>query len=89
MTHEWQALADGLRPRPPSLEELDPGTFDHGWQFFAARAVEERFSSSTIWPRLSPTEQALFRSQVVFPARLCQRQGVCSVLVGTSPSLGL
>ena len=26
-TPEWQALADGLRPRPPSLEELDPGTF--------------------------------------------------------------
>ena len=28
----------------PGLEELDPGMFDDGWQFFAARAVEERFS---------------------------------------------
>ena len=39
---EWQALADRLRPRP----SLDPGTFDHGWKFFTARAVEERFSSA-------------------------------------------
>ena len=38
------------------------GTFDHGWQFCAAWAVEERFSSSTIWPQLSQTEHALFRS---------------------------
>ena len=47
------SMTDGLRPRPPSFEEFDPGTFDHGWQFFAVRAVEERVSSSTIWPRLS------------------------------------
>ena len=53
-----------VSPRPPGLEELDPGMFDHGWQFFAARAVEERVPSSAIWPRLSPTEQALLRSQL-------------------------
>ena len=32
-TAEWAALADGLRPR-------QPGVPTHGWQFFAARAVD-------------------------------------------------
>ena len=69
---EWQALADGLRLRPPGLEEFDFGTFDHGLQFFAARAVEERFFSSTIWPRLSPHRVGFFQVTVgAYDKRQC------------------
>ena len=34
----------------------------HEWQFFAAKAVEQRHRTVVVWPRLSPTEQALLRS---------------------------
>ena len=62
-TAEWAALADGLRPTHPSFHDIEPGVPTHGWQFFAARAIEEHFVSSSIVPRLSPTESALLRSQ--------------------------
>ena len=62
-TAEWAALADGLRPRQPAFQDIKPGVPTHGWQFFVARAIEEHFVSSSIVPRLSPTESALLRSQ--------------------------
>ena len=40
-TAEWAALADGLRPRQPAFQDIEPGVPTHGWQFFAARAIEE------------------------------------------------
>ena len=62
-TAEWATLADGLRPRQPAFQDIEPGVPTHGWQFFAARAIEEHFVSSSIVPRLSPTKSALLRSQ--------------------------
>ena len=62
-TPDWNSLLQGLRPRQPELDELDPGVPSHGWQFFAALSVEHHFRSHSVWPRLTPTEQALLRSQ--------------------------
>ena len=61
-TAEWAMLADGLRPRLPAFHDIERRVPTHGWQFFAAKAVEEHFVSSSIVPRLSPTESALSRS---------------------------
>ena len=58
-TPDWNSLLQGLRPRQPELGELDPGVPSHGWQFFAALPVEHHFRSHSVWPRLTPTEQAL------------------------------
>ena len=33
-TPDWNSLLQGLRPRQPELDELDPGVPSHGWQFF-------------------------------------------------------
>ena len=62
-TPNWNSLWQGLRPRQPELDELDPGVPSHGWQFFAALSVEHHFRSCSVWPRLTPTEQTLLRSQ--------------------------
>ena len=62
-TPDWNSLLQGLRPRQPELDEVDPGVPSHGWQFFAALSVEHHFRSHSVWPRLTPTEQALLRSQ--------------------------
>ena len=43
-TPDWNSLLQGLRPRQPELDELDPGVPSHGWQFFAALSVEPPFS---------------------------------------------
>ena len=42
---------------------MEPGFFSHGWQFLAAKVVEQRFRSTVVWPRCTPTQQALLRSQ--------------------------
>ena len=60
---DWASVLEGARPRQPNLDEVDPGVPTHGWQFFAAQAVEQRYRTDVVWPRLSTTEQALFRSQ--------------------------
>ena len=60
---DWASLLEGARPRQPNLDEVDPGVPTHGWQFFAAQAVAQRHRTVVVWPRLSETEQALFRSQ--------------------------
>ena len=67
---DWASLLEGARPRQPNLDEVDPGVPTHGWQFFAAQAVEQRYKTVVVWPRLSPTEQALLRSQSG-PCRSC------------------
>ena len=57
-----QALADGLRPRPSGLEQLDPGTFE----FCAARAVEERFQHhlATVVPHRARSLQVTLGTHV-------------------------
>ena len=61
---DWASVLEGARPRQPNLDEVDPGVPTHGWQFFAAQAVEQRYRTDVVWPRLSTTEQALLRSQL-------------------------
>ncbi len=58
----WQALADGARPEPPNDEQREPGVFQHGWQFYAARALDRR-ERAGLEPRLSRSERAHLRSQ--------------------------
>ena len=59
----WHQLLQGLRPQQPAFDEMEPGFFSHGWQFLAAKVVEQRFRSTVVWPRCTPTQQALLRSQ--------------------------
>ena len=35
----WENLLTGARPKPPPPEEREPGVFQHGWQFYAAKKV--------------------------------------------------
>ena len=60
----WHQLLQGLRPQQPACDEMEPGFFSHGWQFLAAKVVEQRFRSTVVWPRCTPTQQALLRSQL-------------------------
>ena len=57
---DWSSLLFGHRPLHLQRDPCTPG---HGWQFFAAQSMEVRFKEVVVWPRLSPTEQALMRSQ--------------------------
>ena len=59
----WAELQEGLRPQQFTFDEMEPGVSTHGWQFFAAQVVEQRFRSKVVWPRCTSTEQALLRSQ--------------------------
>ena len=39
----WQALANGARPQsPPAETEVEPGEWQHGWQFHAASPLEQQ-----------------------------------------------
>ena len=57
---EWTALAGGLRPEP---ELHEPGGQRAGWQHEAASRVERQFRATHILPHLTPTRQAMLRSQ--------------------------
>ena len=60
----WQELAAGARPEQLQWDEdMEPGLPRHGWQRRATEPVHGLLVEGTIRPRLSPTEQALFRSQ--------------------------
>ena len=58
-----QDLLEGLRPRQPTIDEWDPGTLAHSWQFFAGLTVESQFRDVALCPHVSPTQRALLRSQ--------------------------
>ena len=58
----WDALAEGLRPQT-GVAEREPSQVSHGWQKYAAEAVHEHFGDHVVWPRLSPDQRALVRSQ--------------------------
>ena len=60
----WQELAAGARPEQLQWDEdMEPGLPRHGWQRRATEPVHALLVEGTIRPRLSPTEQTLFRSQ--------------------------
>ena len=64
------ALAEGAKPEQPTQDEVDPGEWRHGWQYFAAKTREEFYLEHTALPSCTRTEQALFRSQA---GRNCAR----------------
>ena len=59
----YEELAAGARPPNPPPNELDPGEWQHGWQYFASSAREKHYLQNTVLPRCSRSEQALMRSQ--------------------------
>ena len=54
----WHQLLQGLRPHQLAFDEMEPGFFSHGWQFLAAKVVEQRFRSTVVWPRCTPSNSA-------------------------------
>ena len=38
----WEALARGARPAQPNPEEVEPGDWQHGWQYYASDPLEQR-----------------------------------------------
>ena len=58
----WDDLARGLRPAP-LLDDDDPTTPKHGWQYMASQPVNAHFLGATVRPRLPDASQALLRSQ--------------------------
>ncbi|CAK0888856.1 unnamed protein product, partial [Prorocentrum cordatum] len=59
-TPNWTALALGARPPPTHDREM--GEWAHGWQFWAARARDDR-ARVGIMQRMQAPERALLRSQ--------------------------
>ena len=58
----WGELADGIRPEHLVLEvDREPGVPRHGWQRTATVPIHGRQIDGTIRPRLSLSEQAMFR----------------------------
>ena len=60
---QWWDLRAGLRPPGQRVDERHVGIPGHGWQHEATEAVHAHLFNTTVWPRLSPPEQALIRSQ--------------------------
>ena len=58
----WEELAHGVRPES-RLGYFDPGLPRHGWQRIATIPVHGELVEGCVRPRLSQSEQALFRSQ--------------------------
>ncbi len=58
----WESLIAGARPEPPPDGSTEPGIFQHGWQFYAAKALDEQWRESLL-PRLSRPDRAHLRSQ--------------------------
>ena len=58
----WSDLAAGLRPQIREPDTHEPECSRQGWQHEAASRVEEEFRDS-LFPELSPSRQALLRSQ--------------------------
>ena len=60
----WAALADGIRPHQIVVEvDREPGVPRHGWQRTATVPIHSLQVEGSVRPRLSPPEQAMFRSQ--------------------------
>ena len=57
----WEALAGG--ERPAGEDEDEPGQPKHGWQREAARCAEASFLENSVWPSLTDSDRALWRSQ--------------------------
>ena len=60
----WEELAHGVRPEPVVWDaDFDPGLPRHDWQRIATIPVHGELVEGSVRPRLSQSEQALFRSQ--------------------------
>ena len=56
----WQELRAGARPAPPLT--VDPGEWEHGWQYYASSASEHHFRETVVLARSCPGDQAHLRS---------------------------
>ena len=54
-----------------SLDDAAPGIPKHGWQQKAAQKADDFFMSTSVWPRLPESSQALLRSQGRTPCLVC------------------
>ena len=59
----WEHLMAGHRPPQRPIDEDEPCQLRHCWQHLATKTSEYTFRHHHLWPRLSPSEQALLRSQ--------------------------
>ena len=57
----WAAVRAGARP--PKPEELEPGEYAHGWQYFASSTLDTSFREEVMDSRLGRAHKALVRSQ--------------------------
>ena len=58
----WRQLVDGLEPDRDAAPDLEPGEWNHSWQFFAADA-REQFAADQFFAHLPPHGRALFLGQ--------------------------
>ena len=49
--------------RPPRPEEVEPGEYTHGWQYFASSKLDTRHREEVMSCKLGHSRQALLRSQ--------------------------
>eukprot|EP00973_Karenia_brevis_P030527 4209970-Karenia_brevis.AAC.1 len=58
----WTELAGGLRPESSNELTFELSVFNHGKQFYAARALDAR-NHAQVLRRMQPSGRALVRSQ--------------------------
>ena len=60
----WDEIWNGARPRPPADAAAEPGEWTHGWQFYAASALDESSHAAALaQPWSDAAGKALLRSQ--------------------------
>ena len=59
----WEAVHAGQQaPQPDAEDNLVPDAWPHGWQYYASEVREMHFRDRQLWPTLSDSARALFRS---------------------------
>ena len=63
----WASLLQGQRPQRATAESpeeiaVEPGEWQHGWQFSACSVRETRYREHELLPRLSADQRAMLRS---------------------------
>ena len=59
----WSALLAGERPPQPDDNLVEPGSWNHGWQYYASLHRNLHFRSTQLLPTLDDASYALLRSQ--------------------------